>query len=340
MFKRYQIQPVWRADRPARGRFREFFQCDVDALGSTSPAIEAELCAAVADAMTELGFTEFQIRVNHRDLLSAVLKQAGFPADREAETLVVLDKLDKIGEEGVVREWAAKGLGDEPRLIEAVRALKSGLSSLDAAARFVEADQTGQAAVDNLRRVFELSRGTSAGPRLSFDGTLARGLSYYTGAIMEVNVADLAGSLGGGGRYDNLVGMFSGQNIPACGFSLGLERILVVMTERGMFPATLATSPADVMIATFDASAAADAMRVADALRAGGLRVLVYPDADKIGKQIKYADGRGIPFVALMGDDEIKAGTVTVKNLAAQTQQTYPQSAAGAAILKELTQRG
>ncbi len=269
-----------------------------------------------------------------------MLKQAGFPADREGETLVVLDKLDKIGEEGVVKEWAAKGLGDEPRLAQAVRALKTGLSSLDDAARFVEADQVGQAAIDNLRRVFELSRGTSAGPRLTFDGTLARGLSYYTGAIMEVNVADLAGSLGGGGRYDNLVGMFSGQNIPACGFSLGLERILVVMTERGMFPATLATSPADVMVATFDASAAADAMRVADALRAGGLRVLVYPDADKIGKQIKYADGRGIPFVALLGDDEIKAGTVTVKNLAAQTQQTYPQSAAGAAILRELTQRG
>ena len=340
LFKRYQIQPVWRADRPARGRFREFFQCDVDSLGSTSPAIETELCAAVADAMTELGFTEFQIRLNHRHLLSAMLKQAGFPADREADTLVVLDKLDKIGEAGVVKEWAAKGLGDESRLTEAVRALKTGVSSLDAAARFVDADQTGQAAVDNLRRVFELSRGTSAGPRLSFDGTLARGLSYYTGAIMEVNVAELAGSLGGGGRYDNLVGMFSGQNIPACGFSLGLERILVVMTERGMFPGTLATSPADVMIATFDASAAADAMRVADALRAGGLRVLVYPDADKIGKQIKYADGRGIPFVALLGDDEIKAGTVTVKNLAAQTQQTYPQSAAGAAIQKELTQRG
>ena len=340
LFKRYQIQPVWRADRPARGRFREFFQCDVDSLGSTSPAIEAESCAAVADAMTELGFTEFQIRINHRHLLSAMLKQAGFPADREADTLVVLDKLDKIGEAGVVKQWAAKGLGDESQLTEAVRALTTGVSSLDAAARFVEADQTGQAAVDNLRRVFELSRGTSAGPRLSFDGTLARGLSYYTGAIMEVNVADLAGSLGGGGRYDNLVGMFSGQNIPACGFSLGLERILVVMSERGMFPGTLATSPADVMIATFDASAAADAMRVADALRAGGLRVLVYPDADKIGKQIKYADGRGIRFVALLGDDEIKAGTVTVKNLAAQTQQTYPQSAAGAAIQKELTQRG
>jgi histidyl-tRNA synthetase len=157
---------------------------------------------------------------------------------------------------------------------------------------------------------------------------------------MEVNVAELAGSLGGGGRYDNLVGMFSGQNIPACGFSLGLERILVVMTERGMFPPTLAATPADVMLATFDASAAAEAMRVATTLRDCGLRVLVYPDADKIGKQIKYADGRGIPFVALLGDDEIKAGTVTVKNLAAQTQQTYPQSAAAAAIREALAQRG
>jgi histidyl-tRNA synthetase len=179
-----------------------------------------------------------------------------------------------------------------------------------------------------------------------FDRSLVRGLSYYTGAIMEVNVADLAGSLGGGGRYDNLIGMFSGQDIPACGFSLGLERILVVMADRGMFPATLAMSPADVMVALFDASAAANAMRVADYLRARGLRVLVYPDADKIGKQIKYADGRGIPFVALLGDDEIKAGRetgtvrVTVKDLAAQTQETYEQSAAGTAILEALKQRG
>jgi histidyl-tRNA synthetase len=340
LFKRYQIQPVWRADRPARGRFREFFQCDVDSLGSTSPAIEAELCAAVADAMGELGFSDFRIRFNHRHLLTAVLGRAGFPADREAETLVVLDKLDKIGEEGVVKEWAAKGLGEEAGLADAARTLRSGLATLDGAARFIEGDATGQAAVENLRRVIELSRGTSAGPRLTFDGTLARGLSYYTGAIMEVNVAELAGSLGGGGRYDNLVGMFSGQNIPACGFSLGLERILVVMTERGMFPPTLATTPADVMVATFDAAAAGDGLRVADILRASGLRVLVYPDADKIGKQIKYADGRGIPFVALLGDDEIKAGTVTVKNLAAQTQQTYPQSAAGAAIREALTPRG
>jgi histidyl-tRNA synthetase len=157
---------------------------------------------------------------------------------------------------------------------------------------------------------------------------------------MEINVADLAGSLGGGGRYDNLVGMFLGQNIPACGFSLGLERILVVMGERNMFPPTLATTAADVMIATFDATAASAAIRVAAILRNAGLRVLVYPDAEKIGKQIKYADSRGIPFVALLGEDEIKAGSVTVKNLSAQTQETYDQAAAGAAILEGLRQRG
>jgi histidyl-tRNA synthetase len=176
--------------------------------------------------------------------------------------------------------------------------------------------------------------------KVRFDPSLARGLSYYTAAIMEINVADLAGSLGGGGRYDNLVGMFLGQNIPACGFSLGLERILVVMTERNMFPPTLATTPADVMIATFDAAGAAAALRLAGTLRGAGLRVFVYPDAEKIGKQIKYADSRGIPFVALLGENEISNGKVTVKNLAAQSQETYDQSAAGAAILEALRQRG
>jgi histidyl-tRNA synthetase len=185
-----------------------------------------------------------------------------------------------------------------------------------------------------------LTEGTRAAARMRLDPSLARGLSYYTGAIMEVNVADLAGSLGGGGRYDNLVGMFSGQQIPACGFSLGLERILVVMSERGMFPASLVNAPADVLVTMFSTSGAADAIRVADQLRGAGLRVFVYPDADKIGKQIKYADGQHIPYVALVGDDEIKAGTVTVKDLAAQTQHTYEQSAAGAAIAEALKRRG
>jgi histidyl-tRNA synthetase len=157
---------------------------------------------------------------------------------------------------------------------------------------------------------------------------------------MEINVPDLAGSLGGGGRYDNLVGMFLGQSIPACGFSLGLERILVVMGERNMFPPSLATTPADVMVAVFDAKDTPHALRVAQMLRASGLRVMVYPDPDKIGKQIKYADTQGIPFVAILGGDEIANGTVTVKHLAAQTQTIYDQAAAGAAILEGLTHRG
>ena len=181
---------------------------------------------------------------------------------------------------------------------------------------------------------------TSAAQRIRVDFSLARGLSYYTGAIMEINVPDLAGSLGGGGRYDDLVGMFLGQRVPACGFSLGLERILVVMGERAMFPAGLATSVADVMMAVFDAADMPHALRVASLLRRSGLRILMYPDADKIGKQIKYADSLGIPFVAILGGNEIAAGTITVKDLAAQTQMTYGQAVAGGAILEGLKHRG
>src|SRR4030095_14148814 len=183
-------------------------------------------------------------------------------------------------------------------------------------------DEAGAAALQNTSQILELARGTSVGNRLQLDLTLARGLSYYTGAIMEINVPDLAGSLGGGGRYDNLVGMFLDQSIPACGFSLGLERILVVMGERSMFPASLATAPADVRVAVFDAKDMEHAMRVALYLRKEGLRVMVYPDADKIGKQIKYADSRGIPFVAILGSDEVTAGPGTLQHLAGNTQNT------------------
>ena len=349
LFKRYQIQPVWRADRPARGRFREFYQCDVDSLGSTSPVVEAELCAAMSDALTELGFNDFVIRFNHRELLTAVLNASGVAPSSHADALVALDKLDKVGVEGVAGELAQRGIPGHAtsRLLDVFRAAAPGpkhpadaAGDLDRVYGLVVNDEAGSRAVANLRAIIELAALTTAASKVRFDPSLARGLSYYTGAIMEINVADLAGSLGGGGRYDNLVGMFLGQNIPACGFSLGLERILVVMTERNMFPPTLAIAPADVMIATFDAAGAGAALRLAGTLRETGLRVLVYPDAEKIGRQIKYADSRGIPFVALLGEDEIKAGTVTVKDLAAQTQATYDQSAAGAAIREALRQRG
>jgi histidyl-tRNA synthetase len=342
LLKRYQIQPVWRADRPARGRFREFFQCDVDSLGSTSPVVEAELCAAVSDALTPLGFDDFVIRINHRELLTSILSRAGVGAHQHGDALIALDKLDKIGPPGVDAELANRGIEEQARnaLLQVFLPDADDGKGLARVAAFVSGDAAGERAVANLQAIMEIAEQTNATGKLRFDPSLARGLSYYTGAIMEINVADLAGSLGGGGRYDNLVGMFLGQNIPACGFSLGLERILVVMTERNMFPPTLATAPADVMVATFDPSGAGPAMRLGAMLRQAGLRVLVYPDAEKIGKQIKYADSRGIPFVALLGEDEIKAGSVTVKNLSAQTQATYNQSAAGAAILEGLKRRG
>ncbi len=331
LFKRYQIQPVWRADRPGRGRFREFYQCDVDSLGSTSPVIESEVCAAVADALTELGFSDFVIRLNHRQLLTSMLNAVGIPEALHATALVTVDKLDKIGADKVRAEMEERG-------IEAGSATKL-LDSLKDASGFTGGDEAGVAALANLRQIQELAAGSRAADKIQIDLSLARGLSYYTGAIMEVSVADLAGSLGGGGRYDNLVGMFLGQNIPACGFSLGLERILVVMAERNMFPASLALSPADVMVATFDAASLGEAMRVAGRLREQGLRVFVYPDADKIGKQIKYADSRGIPFVAMLGENELRDGTLTIKNLATQAQDTQPRAAAGAAILAALKQR-
>jgi histidyl-tRNA synthetase len=337
LFKRYQIQPVWRADRPARGRFREFYQCDVDSLGSTSPLIEAEVSAAVSEALTELGFADFTIRVNHRQLLTSILDWCGISEPLHGTALVAVDKLDKVGRDGVRADMESRGISGEnaTKVLDEFDRLRSGGFGVQ-----IPFDQAGQAGFANLADIASLAQETGAKNRIQFDPSLARGLSYYTGAIMEINVPDLAGSLGGGGRYDNLVGMFLGQQVPACGFSLGLERILVVMGERGMFPPSLATPPADVMVAVFDSKDAPHAIRVGAVLRASGLRVMVYPDADKIGKQIKYADAQGIPYVAILGGDEIAKNTVTVKDLAAQTQNSYDQTAAGAAILEGLKQRG
>ena len=329
LFRRYQIQPVWRADRPARGRFREFYQCDVDALGSTSPAVEAELCAAVSEVLTALGFQGFQIRINHRELLRAVLEAAGVPEALHSEALVAVDKLDKIGPSGVTAELATRGVAAEAagRLLGVFEVRDEGneatLSRLAACVAPATPEGVGEPAfIANLRAILRLCEGTPAQGCVRVDSSLARGLSYYTGAIMEIAVPDLAGSLGGGGRYDGLVGMFSGEQVPACGFSLGLERILVVMGERGLFPPSLATAPADVMVSVFREEDLGHAMRVAGTLRRGGLRVLVYPDVDKMGKQIKYASGCGIPCVAILGETEVAAGTVSVKLLASGRQDT------------------
>ncbi|HYP01571.1 MAG TPA: histidine--tRNA ligase [Pyrinomonadaceae bacterium] len=358
-FKRYQIQPVWRADRPARGRFREFYQCDVDAMGSRSMIVEAEICAAASDVLTRLGFTNFTIRLNHRQVLAGVLEQAGIAAELHGDALVALDKLDKIGAEGVAREFAARGIAEEAggRLLDFV----AGVASLERAAEivadenaeqgreaynaavlgrlieFIGDNEAGARGCEELRQILQFAAASGAGAAIKFDPSLARGLSYYTGAIMEINVPDLAGSLGGGGRYDNLVGMFSKQQVPACGFSLGLERIIVVMTEREMFPAHLLRTSADVLVTLWDESGATDALALARELRAGGLRVDVYPDGgDKVGKQFKYASARGVPFVVVAGPDERARGEVSLKDMRSGEQTTVQSGAAAATVREKL----
>jgi histidyl-tRNA synthetase len=324
-FKRYQIQPVWRADRPARGRFREFYQCDVDVLGSTSPVVEAELCGAAAEALTRLGFADFTIRLNDRRVLTAMLEAAGVPADKHGDALVSLDKLDKIGPDGVLEELAARGAESAVSLMQLFSAATPETTN-EARLQQVEGFTGATSALESLRDVLRLAEATPAAGRMRLDPSLARGLSYYTGAIMEITVPDLAGSLGGGGRYDNLVGMFLGQQVPACGFSLGLERIIVVMSERGMFPPAIEEAAADVMVAQWNADGAGDSLALARELRAEGLRVDVYPDADRLGKQFKYASERHVRFVVVAGEEEGTRHEVSVKDLRTTLQTSVPRA--------------
>jgi histidyl-tRNA synthetase len=360
-FKRYQIQPVWRADRPARGRFREFYQCDVDCIGTRSPVVEAEIFAAASDVLTALGFNNFTIRLNHRQVLAGVLEAAGIAAEKHGEALVALDKLDKIGFDEVLNDLSRRGIAHPartkfmgffeklPELERAAEFVASGDSvtevskssaynhaALGRLVEFIGDNEAGARGVDELRRIVEYAESSGVADRIKIDPSLARGLSYYTGAIMEINVPDLAGSLGGGGRYDNLVGMFSGRDIPACGFSLGLERIIVVMTERGMFPEDLERASADVLVTIWNEESFGDSLAFASELRrdAPELRVDVYPEADKLGKQLKYASTRGVSYVVVIGDDERARGEVALKDLKTGEQEKVGREHA-ASILHE-----
>jgi histidyl-tRNA synthetase len=315
--------------------------------------VEAELLAAAADVLTRLGFVDFRIRLNHRGVLATMLDAGGVPRARHDEALVAVDKLDKIGPAGVAEQLVTRGIPADgaARLLEffaegTARPEASGESSvalLDRLAAFV--GERGAAPIAELRAIVRLSAATSAGRRISVDPSLARGLSYYTGAIFEIAVSDLAGSLGGGGRYDNLVGMFSGADVPACGISLGLERILVVMAERGMFPPEVVSSPADVMVVQWFADRTDLYLRLAGDLRAAGLRVELYPEAPdqdgrKVGeRQFKYASARKIPFVAVIGASELASDSVNVKNMESGEQRLVARSQASATILAAMAER-
>jgi len=254
-----------------------------------------------------------------------MLETAGVEAARHGDALIAIDKLDKIGRDGVVQDMAARGIAQDA----ASRALDAAMSEA----------LPGGSAAENIAAIMRLGEATPANGHVTFTPRLARGLSYYTGAIMEVAVPDLAGSLGGGGRYDGLIGMFSGEQIPACGFSLGLERILVVMGERNMFPPDVQTSGPDVLVTIFDDPLTPASLQLAGELRAASLRVEVYPEALRngkdLGKAFKYADSRKARFVTVLGHDELARGEVKIKNLATRQEET----AARASVASTLTHR-
>ena len=332
-FKRYHIAPVYRADRPAKGRFREFYQCDLDVVGSSSQLVEAEVLNAGAQVLQELGFrgrdeSGFRLRLNHRGVLRALMEVTGVPAELESDALVAVDKLDKIGLDGVEKDLRARGL-DQKATTALLKLMAAAPEDTDAALCWLEerlaSSANGAQALAELKNVVTLTQSGPAGDHIHIDPYLARGLSYYTGPIYEIEFPTLSGSGGAGGRYDDLIGMFSNRSIPACGFSLGLERILLIMEERALFPQKLAGQP-QVLITNFDRETLAANVELAHALRAAGLRVDLYPDIDNLGRQFRYAADRNIPFALLLGGDELAAGAVTVKNLNSGEQESVAQA--------------
>jgi len=294
--------------------------------------VEAEIISASSEALSKLGFSDFVVRLNHRKVLTGILDAAGIAEDKHGTALIALDKLDKIGSEGVLRELAERDVLAEDagkKLLGLFETNTDNDQTLQRLQEFIGSHAIGSEGITDLREII----GYIPSSVVRIDPSLARGLSYYTGAIMEIQVKDLAGSLGGGGRYDNLIGMFLGQDIPACGLSLGLERIILVMTERNMFPVNLLRSSADVMIAVWP-GVAEHALRLATELRAVGLRVDVYPDGHtKLGTQISYASRRNIPFVAFIGEDERDKDLVVLKNLQNGEQETIDRQE----VVKRLT---
>ncbi|GMV43387.1 MAG: histidine--tRNA ligase [Myxococcales bacterium] len=332
-FKRYQIQPVWRADRPQRGRFREFFQCDVDVVGTASLVADAELVAIVHEALSALGFSGYRIRVNHRGVLRGMIEAMGVAPEREGDVLVALDKLDKVGRDGVRAELLARGLGE--RVADRVDALAASVGvadGLDVMRDLATATEAGASGVRDLEalaahlQAFAVPAGVVA-----FDPTLARGLSYYTGPIFEATLEGFPGSISGGGRYDELVGMFLGRRLPSTGISLGVERLLAIMEERGML-AGVRTST-ELLVTVWGTDMRPDAIRVATALRAVGLRADLYPDDDKLKKQLKYADSRGIRHAVIQGPDERDRGVIAVKDLQTGAQSEVALDALADALV-------
>ena len=316
-FKRYQIAPVWRAENPQRGRFREFWQCDADIAGSASPLADAEVIAIMAEALEGIGIPEFTIKISHRRLLESLGRAAGVAADQATALYRAIDKLDKIGPDGVTRELVTGGVSAEQaaRVLGLVTKQGEPLGLLVELRGELSEVAGASAAIDELEQLFRVLPDFGIAPsRYMLDLTLARGLDYYTGPVFEATVTEPnVGSVGGAGRYDGLVGAFLGRPIPATGMSLGLERIIEVVREHGLMalPATIA----EVALVFFPETVAAGA-QLASSLRGQGLRVdLSLQPHRGIGDQLKLADRKGIPVAVILGSSELEAGVATLKDL-------------------------
>ena len=321
-FRRYQLQPVWRADRPQKGRYREFYQCDADMIGSTSLLNELELVQMIDMVFRKLGINVC-VKINNRKVLAGIAGMIGAP-DKIVDITVAIDKLDKIGLDGVRAELAERGLtAGQIAALDPVFALEGSVEKkLDALNGLFEGNDVGKKGIEELKELFQLISAAGIVNRVELDLTLARGLNYYTGAIFEVKALDVQiGSICGGGRYDNLTGIFGMPDVSGVGISFGADRIYDVLTELDAFPADLAHS-ARLMFINFGPTEQAACIAIAARLRAEGIATLIFPDAAKMKKQMDYANRRAVPFVAFVGESEMHDGTVTLKDMSTGSQET------------------
>jgi len=318
-YKRYAMGSVWRADRPGRGRFREFTQCDIDTLGSTSALADAEVLCTHHDAMAALGLTDFTIRVNSRQLLSGLLEVFAVPAELGAGVLTSLDKLDKMAPADVVAELTGRGLG-----AGAAAELVGTMTADDAGERIrtaLKPSETGMAGLEEVDRLVALVTAQVPPGRVTFEPRMVRGLSYYTGPIWELTAAVVPGSIGGGGRYDHLIAQLGGPDVPATGSSLGIERILMLLHDE----AAVRPGRIDVAVTVLADDLAGQSFALAGVARTAGVRASVYLGASgKLGKQLRWAADQGARWCLIYGTAERDAGTVTVRDLVSAEQETVP----------------
>lgn len=320
-FKRYQIQPVWRADRPQKGRYREFYQCDADVVGSDSLLNEVELIQIIDTVFTKFGIN-VQIKVNNRKILAGIAEYIG-QLDKIVDITVAIDKLDKIGVDAVNAEMLANGISEEAvsKLQPILNMSGTNKEKLETIAQTIATSEIGVKGVEETRFILEKVEAVGVQNELQLDLTLARGLNYYTGAIFEVKAKDVAiGSITGGGRYDNLTGIFGMPGLSGVGISFGADRIYDVLNTLDLYPQN-ATQTTQVLFINFGEAEANFCLPIATKVRAAGISVELYPDSAKMKKQMAYANSKNIPFVVLAGESEINQGKVTLKNMLTGDQQ-------------------